>query len=61
MKEHSDTIKTNIYLPAALHTQLQALARQERRSLNSQMIWLLEQALADRKPEGKQGSSDASR
>ncbi len=51
MKEHSDTIKTNIYLPAALHAQLQALARQERRSLNSQMVWLLEQAVAAREKE----------
>jgi hypothetical protein len=51
MKEHSDTIKTNIYLPAALHARLQALARQERRSLNSQMVWLLEHAVAAREKE----------
>ncbi len=51
MKEPPATIKTNIYLPAPLHAQLQALARQERRSLNSQIVWMLEHALAAREKE----------
>ena len=55
MKEQPTTIKTNIYLPTPLHAQLQALARLERRSLNSQIVWLLEQALAAR----EKGSKDA--
>jgi predicted HicB family RNase H-like nuclease len=53
-KGSSATIKTNIYIPAALHAQLQALARQERRSLNSEIIWLLERAVeakAKEKPD----------
>ena len=45
-KAPAATIKTNIYVPVALHAQLQALARQERRSLNSEIIWLLEHAVA---------------
>jgi predicted HicB family RNase H-like nuclease len=49
-KEPSATIKvkTNIYIPAELHAALQTLARQERRSLNSEIIWLLEQTVANK-------------
>jgi hypothetical protein len=48
MKEPSAIKKTHVYLPVALHAQLQELARQDRRSLNSEIVWLLEQALAAR-------------
>lgn len=58
-KDPSATIKTNIYVPAALHAALQALARQERRSLNSEIIWLLEHAVADKEKE--MGKPDATR
>jgi predicted HicB family RNase H-like nuclease len=50
-KEPAATVKTNIYIPAELHTALQALARQERRSLNSEIIWLLERAVAAKAKE----------
>lgn len=52
-KEPTPTIKTNIYVPVELHAALQVLARQERRSLNSEIIWLLEHAVANKKKEEK--------
>ena len=40
------TIQVGIRLPRDLHRQLVELARDERRSLNSQVVWMLEVALA---------------
>jgi hypothetical protein len=51
MKEPSAIKKTHVYLPTALYAQVQALAQRERRSVNSQIVWLLEQAMAAKAKE----------
>jgi predicted HicB family RNase H-like nuclease len=40
----SDTIAINLRLPRSLHTELVAIAREERRSLNAQLVRFLELA-----------------
>ena len=57
MKEPPAIKKTHVYLPLALHARLQEVARQDRRSLNSEIVWLLEQALEAR----EKGKPDAPR
>ena len=48
-------VRLTIRLPADLHRRLTELARREHRSLNGEMIALLEQATtqAERRPESK--------
>ena len=38
--------KLTVRLPADLHRRLVELARRERRSLNGELVWLLERAAA---------------
>ena len=51
MKEPSAIKKTHVYLPVTLYAQVQALAQRERRSVNSEIVWLLEQAIAAKAKE----------
>ena len=48
-------IRLTIRLPADLHKRLADMARRDRRSLNGEMVALLEQAasLADRRRDGE--------
>jgi predicted HicB family RNase H-like nuclease len=49
--------KTTVYVPRSVHERVQVAARKHRRSFNSELIWLLEQALAE--VEEHKGKSDA--
>jgi hypothetical protein len=40
------TIGINLRLPEELHANLRALAESDRRSLNAEIVWLLEEALS---------------
>ena len=51
MKEPLAIKRTHVYLPVPLYTQLQALAQLDRRSVNSEIVWLLEQAILARQKE----------
>jgi len=48
MEKRATVKKTTVYLPIELDAQIRQSATQERRSYNSQIIWLLEQALKRR-------------
>jgi hypothetical protein len=41
-------VKVSVRLPESVHSRLTDLARRERRSLNAQLVVLLEQALGTR-------------
>ncbi len=52
MANHETTIKRfSLRLPAALLEQLARVAEQEHRSINEQIIFMLERQLAQREPE----------
>lgn len=51
-----DNIRITLRLPAALHTQVAALALQDERSLNKQIVRLLQEAERNR---AKSATSDA--
>jgi hypothetical protein len=44
----SITVRISLRLSPALHKQLQKQAQNEHRSLHGQIVWLLENTLADR-------------
>ena len=48
-------IRLTIRLPDDLHASLDAAAREDRRTLNSEMLWLLARALEAREAEGTAG------
>ena len=50
-------VKLTIRIPAALHRQLVELARRDRRSLNGEIVVLLERAAADANSGHESGSS----
>lgn len=43
-----DNVRITLRLPAALHTQVAALAQQDERSLNKQIVRLLQEAERNR-------------
>jgi hypothetical protein len=43
-----DSVRITLRLPAALHTQVAALAQQDERSLNKQIVRLLQEAERNR-------------
>lgn len=46
-------VRTNLRLPAELYEQMKQLAAQERRSINAQMIILLQEAVEQRQAAQK--------
>ncbi len=44
-----DTVSVNVRIPKELHERLAERSLQDRRSLNSEILWLLETALAIKK------------
>jgi hypothetical protein len=50
-QQTTDTIRVGVRMPTGLHEQLVALAIAEQRSLNAQIVWLLQQAT--RSPDQK--------
>lgn len=46
----SDEVKTQLRLPPELHAVIKTLAEKDRRSLNAEIVVLLEQAIATRQP-----------
>ena len=52
-----DEIKLTIRMPASLHRRLVELARRDRRSLNGELVFLLERA-ADRAERQKPETSE---
>ena len=59
LSKKSIDVRISLRLSPALHKQLQAQARQERRSLHGQIVWLLESTLAARETAG--AASDRAR
>jgi len=59
MERQEPTKKTTVYVPMSVYTRLQAAAKRQRRSFNSELVWLLEQALDWE--EGQKGQTDAPR
>lgn len=51
MAKKTDLVQVTTYAPSALAASIQAIATQERRSLSSQVLVLLEQAIANRNRE----------
>ena len=49
-------MKVTVRLPEAVHGRLADLAKRERRSLNAQLVVLLEQALGTRPSDQEHGS-----
>ena len=47
----SNTVALNLRLPSELHQKLKALAEKDRRSLNSEIVLILEQATAEDSPD----------
>ena len=45
MKTKINSVRISLRLPPVLHTRLQEQAQHERRSLHSQIVWLLEHTL----------------
>lgn len=43
------TRNLNLRIPEDLHRQIQQAAEKDRRSINSEVLWLIETALANRK------------
>jgi predicted transcriptional regulator len=43
--EKPATVKTTVYVPAEVWEQLRQVAKAHRRSLNSEMVWALQQYL----------------
>lgn len=41
------SVSINLRLPPELHARLRERAAEDRRSLNGELVWLLERALAD--------------
>lgn len=50
---------TGIRLPDTLKTQIQVIARQNRRSMNSEIVTILERAVQQQSPETQNGSVTA--
>lgn len=48
-REEQETVRISLRLPKAVHEALVAQAQAERRSLNGQLVYLVEQAV--KKPE----------
>ena len=46
-----DEVRLTLRLPATLHQQIVALARRDRRSLNGELVFLLERAAAEAERE----------
>jgi predicted transcriptional regulator len=44
-----ETVKTTIYVPAEVWEQLRQVAKEHRRSLNSELVWALQQYLEQQK------------
>jgi hypothetical protein len=57
----SAIVAVNVRLPAELHARLVQLAAKEYRSLNRQMLALMEEALAERESHDMLGSSVSKR
>jgi predicted HicB family RNase H-like nuclease len=59
METQEPVKKTTVYVPRSLHERVQVAARKHLRSFNSELVWLLEQALAE--VEGQEAKPDAPR
>jgi hypothetical protein len=46
MNNHRDKVRISLRLPPALHKRLRERAKQEHRSLHSQIVWLLTNTVA---------------
>lgn len=44
-----DTVQIGVRLPKAIHKTIVQMAKDERRSMNEEIIWLLEKVLAQKK------------
>ena len=44
--DNQETVKTTIYIPVEVWEQLRQVAKEHRRSLNSELVWALQQYLA---------------
>jgi len=51
---------TSLYIPLALHAQIQASAEKHQRSFNNQLLWLATQTLNNEEAPSGTGPSDAS-
>lgn len=55
MNEEAKPVRTTIYLSRETHEALHRVAKEHKRSFNSEMVWALEQYLAQearRRPKG---------
>jgi hypothetical protein len=51
-------VKVTVRIPETVHGRLADLAKRERRSLNAQLVVLLEQALGTRQPTAEHGRAE---
>jgi hypothetical protein len=47
--DNQQTVKTTVYVPAEVWEQLRQSAKEHRRSLNSELVWALQQYLEQQK------------
>lgn len=59
MASTSKVVDTRVRIPRILYDQIKALAERERRSINSQMVVMLERAM--REGEAKDGATNATK
>jgi predicted transcriptional regulator len=53
MKKPPTKDKTTVYIPPEIRTKLKAIAKQHKRSFNSELVWALEVYLESQEKEGK--------
>jgi hypothetical protein len=53
MATKTTTVRISLRLPPALHTRLRESAQDDRRSLQGQIVWLLEHTMATREATGQ--------
>jgi predicted transcriptional regulator len=53
MKKQPTKDKTTVYIPPEIRTKLKAIAKQHKRSFNSELVWALEVYLESQEKEGK--------
>ncbi len=51
-------IRTNIRMPEALYEDIKRLAEQDLRTINAEMVRLLQEAVAARRRSGKEGQDE---
>lgn len=59
MYPSQETDRFNIRLPAGIRDRLKEVANENRRSMNSELVFIIEKALFPQSPETKNGSVTA--